>query len=118
MRAATTLTALVAAMLLLAGRAHAEGDLSVRLESGALTGVREGEARVFKGIPYAAPPVGPLRWRPPQPPLAWTGERAADKFGPPCARPTSPMRPASTSASAESRSGAGRACCRAPARIA
>ncbi|MEK7833060.1 MAG: carboxylesterase family protein, partial [Acidobacteriota bacterium] len=40
--------------------------------------------RVFKGIPYAAPPVGDLRWRPPQPPKQWSGVRQADKFSDSC----------------------------------
>ena len=43
------------------------------------SGVRE-----FKGIPYAAPPVGPLRWRPPEPVREWTGVRPATRFGPRC----------------------------------
>ncbi len=38
--------------------------------------------RSFKGIPFAEPPVGDLRWKPPQPPATWSGVRKADKFGP------------------------------------
>jgi len=40
--------------------------------------------RNFKGIPFAAPPVGDLRWREPQPVKPWQGERSADQFGPRC----------------------------------
>lgn len=44
----------------------------VKVESGSLSGVTMASGiRVFKGIPYAAPPVGELRWRPPQPPAKW-----------------------------------------------
>jgi para-nitrobenzyl esterase len=46
-------------------------------------GVNDG-VRVFKGIPYAAPPVGDLRWKPPQPPAHWDGVRAATTFGANC----------------------------------
>lgn len=42
---------------------------------------------VYKGIPYAAPPLGGLRWRPPKPPLAWTEPREFDEFGPQCPQP-------------------------------
>lgn len=44
---------------------------------------------VFKGVPFAAPPVGPLRWRAPQPPSAWEGERLATRYGAICVQPPS-----------------------------
>jgi para-nitrobenzyl esterase len=44
----------------------------------------EGDLRVFRGIPFAAPPIGNLRWRPPAPPLAWSGIRDASMFGNAC----------------------------------
>lgn len=58
----------------------------VRIDSGRLSGVRDAKAGLdeFKGIPYAAPPVGALRWKPPQPVAAWTGVRRAENFGPRC----------------------------------
>ncbi len=45
--------------------------------------------RSFKGIPFAQPPVGDLRWREPQPVKNWSGARSADKFGPTCVQRTS-----------------------------
>ncbi|MFZ3332737.1 MAG: carboxylesterase family protein [Candidatus Acidiferrales bacterium] len=58
----------------------------VRTESGIVSGTlnSDGTVRMFKGIPFAAPPIGDLRWKPPHPPLAWQGIRPADKFGPAC----------------------------------
>jgi len=55
-----------------------------RVDGGTLVGRRlaGGAVVAFLGIPYAAPPVGPLRWRPPQPPEPWTGERDATRFAP------------------------------------
>jgi para-nitrobenzyl esterase len=43
--------------------------------------------RAYKGIPYAAPPVGNLRWKPPAPVVPWKGERPTDAFGPNCVQP-------------------------------
>ena len=53
----------------------------MRIDSGLIAGVTRDGVDMFKGIPYAAPPVGPLRWRAPQPAPAWSGVRAADRFG-------------------------------------
>jgi len=53
-------------------------------QSGALQGAVEGDVLVFRGIPFAAPPLGDLRWRPPAPPLMWQGVRDASKFGNVC----------------------------------
>lgn len=56
----------------------------VRIDSGWVEGIQENGVTVFKGIPFAAPPVGPLRWRAPQAPAAWTGIRSSNRFAPIC----------------------------------
>src|SRR6202021_3898667 len=58
----------------------------VRLRDGLVSGVagNENGVRVFKGIPFAAPPVGDLRWREPQPVAPWAGVREASEFGDRC----------------------------------
>src|SRR5271156_6791489 len=53
-------------------------------DSGAISGVREDGLSVYKGVPFAAPPVGDLRWRYPAPVAPWTGTRKADAFAPAC----------------------------------
>jgi para-nitrobenzyl esterase len=53
-------------------------------QSGPVKGTVAGAVRAFKGIPYAKPPVGALRFRPPQPAEPWRNVKVADKFGPPC----------------------------------
>ena len=55
--------------------------------SGPVVGEQNGEFRIFRGIPYAAPPVGNLRWRPPSPPQPWDAPRAAQVHGPVCWQP-------------------------------
>ena len=58
----------------------------VKIDTGQLSGASTGTSsvRVFKGIPFAAPPTGENRWRAPQPAAKWEGVRAADAFGPQC----------------------------------
>ena len=56
----------------------------VKVDTGSLQGTIEYGMQVFKNIPYAAAPVGDLRWRPPQPALSWSGMRDASKFGESC----------------------------------
>jgi para-nitrobenzyl esterase len=62
----------------------------VRVDSGLVSGTSgsSDEVRVYKGIPFAAPPVGDLRWRAPQPPAHWDGVRKADQFSPVCMQQT------------------------------
>src|SRR5271165_5089295 len=57
---------------------------SVLTESGAISGVREAGLNVYKGVPFAAPPLGDLRWRPPSPNKPWTGTRKAHAFSAAC----------------------------------
>src|SRR3989442_14971702 len=60
---------------------------TVRTDAGMVSGAAGATAadvRVFKGIPYAAPPVGELRWKPPQPAAHWDGVRKAEQFGARC----------------------------------
>jgi para-nitrobenzyl esterase len=53
-------------------------------EQGAVRGVIEGLTLAFKGIPYARPPVGPLRWQPPAPAASWEGVRDGSRYGAMC----------------------------------
>jgi para-nitrobenzyl esterase len=64
--------------------------VKVTIDSGLLVGQSKDGVHSFRGIPFAKPPVGPLRWRPPQPVDRWPGERQAIEFGLPCPQPTNP----------------------------
>jgi para-nitrobenzyl esterase len=66
----------------------------VATNDGAVRGMTAGTVDEFLGIPYAAPPTGNLRWRPPQPPAPWWGVRDATQFAPSCPQPPSPFAPA------------------------
>ena len=59
----------------------------IGIDSGLVSAADQGEVRDFLGLPYAAPPVGELRWRPPEPIGAWDGIRPADAFGAQCPQP-------------------------------
>jgi para-nitrobenzyl esterase len=63
----------------------------VQTANGRLTGTTIGNMEAYLGIPYAAPPVGPLRWRPPQPAPRWAGVRDAGKFAKHCPQYASPF---------------------------
>ena len=76
-------------MLLLCAAAltAAVADEPVRIDSGLVSGVPRTtpqDVRSFRGIPFAAPPVGSLRWRPPQAPAHWSGVRKSDQFSDIC----------------------------------
>lgn len=74
-------------ILLLAALASPAAAATVdeaRIETGALKGVVANSVVAFKGIPYAAPPIGQNRWRAPQPVAPWKGIRPADAYGADC----------------------------------
>jgi para-nitrobenzyl esterase len=74
-------------LLMLCGSALAATPPMVDAPAGKLQGVAEGKVHAFKGIPYAAPPVGTLRWKPPLPAPTWKGVRDASEFGAACIQP-------------------------------
>jgi para-nitrobenzyl esterase len=84
-RAAIIVTAFMAL-----GSADAAIDDPVHVDSGMISGVAttSADVRVFKGVPFAAPPTGDLRWRAPKPAAHWDGVRKADQFSPVCMQGT------------------------------
>lgn len=78
---------ILAAAWLSAGAAQAQTPVKAKVEGGVLMGEATDKANVFRNIPFAAPPVGQLRWAPPQPAAQWTGERDATTNGPSCPQP-------------------------------
>jgi para-nitrobenzyl esterase len=74
-----------------AAAASSSGAPIVTIEGGAVRGVAVSGGYAFRGLPYAAPPTGNLRWRAPQPPAAWNGVRDATEFAPSCPQPPGPF---------------------------
>lgn len=67
--------------------ASGSGAPIVAIDGGAVRGAAVSGGYAFRGLPYAAAPIGNLRWRPPQPPAAWDGIRDATQFAPSCPQP-------------------------------
>ncbi|WP_322044256.1 carboxylesterase/lipase family protein [Paraburkholderia sp. J67] len=67
---------------------------SVTVDGGTVAGIVDTDRALieYRAIPFAAPPVGELRWRPPQPVVPWHGTRVCDRFAPMCAQPARPER--------------------------
>ncbi len=76
--------ALLAAALVLIPAAVVRAEPVVPTASGKVEGATDGDITSFKGIPFAQPPVGPLRWRAPQPATSWPGVRTSTHTGPAC----------------------------------
>jgi len=81
------LVVILSAAWMAASIAHAQTPVTANVETGVLTGEATDKANVFRNIPFAAAPVGKLRWAPPQPAAKWTGARDATKNGPSCPQP-------------------------------
>ena len=75
-------TFLTFVLTLLAGVLFAQQPARVAVAEGTLEGINESGIKTFKGVPFAAPPVGDLRWKAPQPVEKWQGVRQAKEFGP------------------------------------
>ncbi|HEX4199712.1 MAG TPA: carboxylesterase family protein [Caulobacteraceae bacterium] len=83
----------IAATLLAAlalGSAARAAEVDAHIDTGVVAGQANGAVEVFKGVPFAAPPTGPLRWKPPQPAAPWIGVRDASAYGPACPQVVDP----------------------------
>jgi len=80
---------------LVPAQAQTDSGLLVTIDSGVIEGVPFGSAKdevMFLGIPYAAPPIGERRWKPPQPLAKWQGTRKANSYGAACPEPEDPRQ--------------------------
>lgn len=78
----TKIKYLVILFIVVSMGARAQKAPRVKVEQGMLQGVSQDGLTIYKGIPFAAPPVGDLRWRAPQPPVKWQGVKEVTKFAP------------------------------------
>jgi para-nitrobenzyl esterase len=72
----------VALVAVVANLGFAQQPASVKIEGGLIQGTNEDGLTIYRGIPFAAPPVGALRWRAPRPAAKWDGVLSTTKFGP------------------------------------
>jgi len=81
----------IVALVMVAGCARPVEAQVREVDGGAIRGElgAQGQVAVWRGVPFAAPPVGELRWRPPQPVVGWEGVRDCTQFGPACPQPPS-----------------------------
>lgn len=86
MAQSTTLSIFCLAALVVATASARAEPVRVATTSGVLIGSTQGQSAVFKGVPFAAPPIGDLRWAPPQPPAISSGDRPAAAYGANCAQ--------------------------------
>lgn len=84
MSRATAKSLLPILLIALSAPAWSAFNQPVRIDTGLVSGVTNGKVTAFKGIPYAAPPIGDLRWREPRPAASWQGVRPADRFSAGC----------------------------------
>jgi para-nitrobenzyl esterase len=84
---------LALAVVLWGTAARADGPPRAHVDGGEVAGIEIGPAAVFRAVPYAAAPIGPRRWKPPAPVVAWSGDRAATAPGPACPQKVSPAAP-------------------------
>jgi para-nitrobenzyl esterase len=91
------MASLAVALLIAGPAAHAqkggEGGAPIAVDGGLVSGVASDGVIRYLGVPFAAPPVGALRWRAPQPVIPWPGVKAAEAFGPACLQKPDPRVP-------------------------
>jgi len=90
-RPSTLLAVLAALAGALAAGAALGASVKAYVDQGALTGTTDGDVSTFLGVPFAAPPVGELRWKAPQPVAKWPGARNATAFAPSCPQAVTPQ---------------------------